>query len=73
MKLILDFQNNNTINFTTDDDPENNFYCLGWRGDGMYSLWYNKQFVWEKHYPDTGTAVANVTAALVEAMKKVEA
>ncbi len=70
MKLILDFETSNQVKFTTSDDNIHS-YILGWKDDEeTFSLWYDENtFVWEKKYDDVGTAVANVTASLVEAMK----
>jgi hypothetical protein len=71
MKLILDFEEINTIKFSTDDDTENS-YALCWRPDidKNYSLWFNGCFVWEKIFENTETAVASVVGSLVGAMKK---
>jgi len=68
MKLILDFEIPDQVKFTTSDDDIHSYILV--RKDKLYSLWYDENtFVWEKEYPNAGTAVANVTASLVEAMK----
>ncbi len=70
MKLILDFETPNQIKFTTSDDNIHS-YILTWKDDEEnFSLWYDiDTFVWEKKYENVGTAVANLAASLVEAMK----
>lgn len=67
MKLILDFNNDNTLSITSDDDPDN-FYFMKWDAC-RYQLWYNEQFVWERDFASTGHAVANVTGTLINAMR----
>jgi len=70
MKLILDFETSGQIKFTTSNDNIHS-YILTWKDDEeTFSLWYDENtFVWEKKYENVETAVANVTASLVEAMK----
>ena len=70
MKMILDLQKNNTIVITMDDDSLNK-YTLCQRDDaGLFGLWYNHDFVWEKEYGDMSHAVASVVGSLISATLK---
>jgi len=69
MKLILDFQNDDTIKITTDDDPTTSYSIVKSDACCKYSLWFNEEFVWEWEFASTAGAVASVVGSIVEAMR----
>lgn len=68
MKMILDLQENNTIVVTSDDDSSNKYTLCQRDDDGLFGLWYNHDFVWEKEYEDMAHAIASVVGSLISAI-----
>ena len=74
MKLIIEYNQDNTWDFYVFGD-EKTFYKLVKRNESNeYSLWYfeeskSETFVWEKIHESSGEAIGFVVAGLSDAMK----